>query len=160
MWHKRYMKQLIEVFNLLGICMSYDEVGQNYSKLLVPVPQSIIPNVLVQGAMGNFHHEENTQSGIGGTHDTVMVLFQNNEKRNVKNYCKEVLVAWKSSYMFFALNRYVTKSYFDEFGVNEASNIPSRSATNSARIVNDAKKTSVGFTPLLPYPDTTRSIRA
>ena len=51
-------------------------------------------------------------------------------------------------YVFFALSRYVTKSYFDDFGVNEASNIPSGSAVNNARIVNDVKKTSVGFTPL------------
>ena len=33
-------------------------------------------------------------------------------------------------------------------------NIPSWSATNSARIVNNVNKTSVGFTPLLPYPAT------
>ena len=75
--------------------MSYDEVErQNYSLCIctveqagtnhVPVPQSITPNVLVQGAMDNFDHKENTQSGVGGTHDTVMVWFQNNEKQNVK----------------------------------------------------------------------------
>ena len=38
--------------------------------------------------------------------------------------------------------------------INEASNIPSWSATNSARIVNNVNKTSVGFTLLLPYPAT------
>ena len=206
-------KQLIGIFNRLGISMSYDEVERhNYSLCMrtveqagtnhVPVPQSISPNVLVQGAVDNFDHEENTQSGIGGTHDTVMVLFQNIEKQNVKeynpqlkgdfgfdhrqralnnklscqkllncsingrgnipecfkpgtlNYCKELLVTWKSSYMFFVLSRFVTKSYFHDFSVNEPSNIPSWSAANSARIVNNVNNTSVGFTPLLPYPAT------
>ena len=182
-----------------SLCMrTVEQAGTNH----VPVPQSISPNVLVQGAMDNFVHEENTQSGIGGTHDTVMVLFQNKEKQNVKdynpqlkgdfrfdhrqralnnklscqkllncsingrgnipecfkpgtlNYCKELLDTWKSSYMFFVLSRFVTKSYFHDFSVNETSNIPSWSATNSARIVNNVNKTSVGFTPLLPYPAT------
>ena len=70
--------------------MSYDEVErQNYSLCMrtveqagtnhIPVPQSITPNVLVQGAMDNYDHKENTKSGIGGTHDTVMVLFQNTQ---------------------------------------------------------------------------------
>ena len=36
--------------------------------------------------MDNYDLEENTQSGVGGTHDTVMVFFQNNEKQNVKDY--------------------------------------------------------------------------
>ena len=63
-------KQLIDIFNRLGICMSYDEVErQNYSLCMrtvdqagtnhVPVPQSITPNVLVQGAMDSFDHGEN-----------------------------------------------------------------------------------------------------
>ena len=33
--------------------------------------------VLIQGAMDNFDHEENTKSGIGGSHDTILMLFQN-----------------------------------------------------------------------------------
>ena len=62
-------KQLIGIFNRLGISMSYDEVERhNYSLCMrtveqagtnhVPVPQSITPNVLVQGAMHNFDHEK------------------------------------------------------------------------------------------------------
>ena len=27
--------------------------------------------------MDNFDHEENTKSGIGGSHDTILMLFQN-----------------------------------------------------------------------------------
>ena len=45
----------------------------------MPVPPSIKPSVLIQGAMDNFDHEENTSSGIGGSHDIMLVLFQNCE---------------------------------------------------------------------------------
>ena len=43
----------------------------------VPVPPSISSDTFVHGAMDNFDHEENTKSGIGGSHDTVLVLFLN-----------------------------------------------------------------------------------
>ena len=46
----------------------------------VPVPPSIQPGLLIQGAMDNFDHEENTKSGIGGSHDTILMLFQNPDK--------------------------------------------------------------------------------
>ena len=58
-----------------------EQTGINH----VPVPHSITPNFSVQGAMDNFD-EKNIQSGISGTHDTVMVLFQNNEKQKVEDY--------------------------------------------------------------------------
>ena len=45
----------------------------------VPVPPSIIPSILIHGAMDNFDHEENTSSGIGGSHDTNLMLFQNTD---------------------------------------------------------------------------------
>ena len=81
-------KQLIQIFNHRGFCNSYDEVDRIDSALAqrtidraginhVPVPPSIHPCVLIQGAMDNFDHEENTQSGIGGSHDTILMLFQN-----------------------------------------------------------------------------------
>ena len=46
----------------------------------VPVPPSIQPGLLIQGVMDNFDHEENTKSGIGGSHDTILMLFQNPDK--------------------------------------------------------------------------------
>ena len=88
-------KQLIQILNRLGICMSYDEVErQNCSLSLrtihmsgnenVPLPPSIVPGNLVQAAIDNFDHEEGTPSRIGGSHDTIMVLFQNNQQHQEK----------------------------------------------------------------------------
>ena len=34
--------------------------------------------------MDNFDHDENTLSGIGGSHDTVLVLFQNQERKTAE----------------------------------------------------------------------------
>ena len=43
------------------------------------LPASTKPSVLIQGAMDNVDHEENTSSETGGSHDTILVLFQNSE---------------------------------------------------------------------------------
>ena len=42
-----------------------------------PVSSIIKENTIIHGAMDNFDHEENTQSGKGGSHDTILMLFQN-----------------------------------------------------------------------------------
>ena len=74
----------------MGYAISYSELEQIDNALTqrtihraesyrVPVPPSIKPSVLIQGAMDNFDHEENTSSGIAGSHDTILVLFQNCE---------------------------------------------------------------------------------
>ena len=79
----------------MGLCRSYDEVENIDSALAqrtisraglnhVPVPPSIQPKVLIQGAIYNFDHEENTKSGTDGSHDTILMLFQNRET-NVEN---------------------------------------------------------------------------
>ena len=92
-------KQLIEILSRMGFTISYSELekidnglaqriirraGDDY----VPVPPSMKPSVLIQGAMDNFDHEENTSSGIGGTHDTILVLFQNCQNANEQNVVK------------------------------------------------------------------------
>ena len=74
--------------NRMGLCRSYDEVERLYSSLAqrmfekagvhrVLVPPSIEHGVLIQGAMDNFDHEKNRKSGIRGSHDTTLILFQN-----------------------------------------------------------------------------------
>ena len=83
-------KKLIQIMNRLGLCSSYDEMeridiglatkiineaGENR----VPVGPSIQPNSVIHGAMDNFDHDENTASGIGGSHDTILMLFQNQQ---------------------------------------------------------------------------------
>ena len=50
----------------------------------VPLSPSIVPGNLVQAAIGNFGHEKETPSGIGGSHDTIMVVFQNNQQHQEK----------------------------------------------------------------------------
>ena len=42
----------------------------------VPFPSHFNRSMFTMAAFDNFDHEEATLSGIGGSHDTVMVLFQ------------------------------------------------------------------------------------
>ena len=74
--------------NRYGLCMSYDELERIDIGLTkrtidmagdyrVPVAPTILPSKLIHGAMDNFDKEENTSSGIGGSHDVILVLFQN-----------------------------------------------------------------------------------
>ena len=75
------------MFNRLGLCIRYDDLegvdiaftqeiinfaGTNR----VPVSKYINSSPIVHDAMDNIDHEENTLSGIGGSHDTILVLFQ------------------------------------------------------------------------------------
>ena len=49
----------------------------------LPVSLSIDKKALIHGGMDNFDHTEVTSSGIGGSHDTILMLFQNqNENEN------------------------------------------------------------------------------
>ena len=67
-------KYLIQIFNRLGLGISYDEVEridigitQEIIHLTgpnrVPVPKNINSSSIICGAMDNFDHEENTLSG-------------------------------------------------------------------------------------------------
>ena len=46
----------------------------------MPVPQSILPLKLIHGAMDNYGRIENSKSGKGSSHDTILMLFQNNHE--------------------------------------------------------------------------------
>ena len=81
-------KILIEILNKLGLCIGYHEmekIDMGLAKRVVdiagssrvPVPPIIQNSLLVHGAMDNFDHDERTLSGIGGSHDTILMLFQN-----------------------------------------------------------------------------------
>ena len=51
----------------------------------VPVAEEIKSNTIVHGAMDNLDQEENTLSGVGESHDTVLLRFQNsNEEKDSK----------------------------------------------------------------------------
>lgn len=68
------------------MCISYDEVQRCRTSLAsytietckssVPLPSHFDPVKFTTAAFDNFDHEEATESGMNGTHDTVAVLFQ------------------------------------------------------------------------------------
>lgn len=81
-------KLLLKIMNRLGMTVSYDALERHNvvlaSRILsyggstgVPLPKEIKPNVPIRAAMDNFDYQEQTLSGIGGSHDTVLVIFQN-----------------------------------------------------------------------------------
>ena len=95
-------KELIQILNRMGLSMSYNEVERLDNNLAlrtikragvhrVLVPPSIQPGLLIQGAMDNFDHEENTKSGIGGGHDTILMLFQNPDKEPTTGFEERAL---------------------------------------------------------------------
>ena len=80
-------KKLIKIMNRLGISISYDELARidftSANRLLnrlgehrVPISNSIKKGLL-HGTMDNFDHIEDTKSGKGSSHDTILMVFQN-----------------------------------------------------------------------------------
>ena len=81
-------KKLIQILHRMGLCMSYDELEEidvclaertiatagHHCKSVFAI---INKNTIIRGAMDNFDHEENKQSGKGGSHDTILMFFQN-----------------------------------------------------------------------------------
>ena len=72
----------------MGLCMSYNEFEKIDRRLAervinaaqshrTPIPPIIGVSVMIHGVMDNFDHEENAPSGIEGSHDTILMLFQN-----------------------------------------------------------------------------------
>ena len=55
--------------------MKWSELIQDW----VPVGEIIESGTIFQGAMDNFDHDENTMSGKNGSHETIIMLFQNND---------------------------------------------------------------------------------
>ena len=90
-------KILVQILNKLGLCISYDEMEKidlGLAKRIVdtvglnrvPVSSSMQNSVLIHGAMDNFDHDERTSSGIGGSHDTILMLFQNEHGATEQSY--------------------------------------------------------------------------
>lgn len=86
-------KTLITSLNHIGLCISYESLQRmNYSFAAravslsgnnrVPISPHFARDMPLCASMDNFDHEEDTKSGIGGSHDTVLVLFQEE-----KQYC-------------------------------------------------------------------------
>ena len=88
-------KKLIQIMNTLGLSMSYEEMEQvNYAlthKIIkqtgngrVPVSTSVCSSNIIHGAMDNLDQNEDTNSSINGSHDTVMVIYQNKIKTEIE----------------------------------------------------------------------------
>ena len=83
-------RTLISSLNHFGLSISYDELLRYHNDMAayvlessdtkVPLPSHFDPESETMGAMDNFDHEEATLSGIGGSHDTVSILMQDNPK--------------------------------------------------------------------------------
>ena len=84
-------KKLIIMLNRLGLSISYLEMMRIDTRLAkrtimetgnfrVPVNKTIKSGTIVQAAMDNFDHDEGTLSGKNGSHDTILMLFQNNDE--------------------------------------------------------------------------------
>lgn len=79
-------KSLITSFSRFGLCSSYDELMRHqndiasftvaHSNETVPFPSHFDKGMFTMGAFDNFDHDEANLSGMGGSHDTVTVLFQ------------------------------------------------------------------------------------
>lgn len=77
---------LITSFNRFGLCSSYDELMRHHNDMAlytvesghetVPFPSHFEKSMYTIAAFDNFDHDESTLSGMGGSHDTVTVLFQ------------------------------------------------------------------------------------
>jgi len=82
-------KTLIKSFNRFGFCCSYDELLRHHNDMAtyvvessgdgMPFPSHFGTSQFTVGAFDNFDHDEATLSGIGGSHDTVSVLFQEDD---------------------------------------------------------------------------------
>ena len=83
----------IQIMNRLGLYISYDEMEKIDTGLAQhtintarvnrnPIPSTIKNNILLHGAINNFDHGENTPSGIGGSHDTILMVFQNDQNKS------------------------------------------------------------------------------
>ena len=80
---------LITSFNRYGLCSSYDELLRHHTDMAtfivesssneVPFPSHFGSSQFTIAAFDNFDHDEATLSGIGGSHDTVSVLFQDDD---------------------------------------------------------------------------------
>ena len=81
-------RQLIDIMNRFYLAISYDSMKRINTSVVPKMVEDTLPNRcpvssmisewhVVQGAMDNFDHTENTISGRDSSHDNVLVIFQN-----------------------------------------------------------------------------------
>ena len=85
-------KKLSKIMNRLSISISYDELERidftlanqllnSLGEHRVPI-SNLIKKGLLHEAMYNFDHIEDTKSGKGSSHDTILLVFQNQNENN------------------------------------------------------------------------------
>ena len=111
--HNCKSSTLITSFNHQGVCMSYDDLKRYHDDIAsfiddtsndnVPLPSHFLPGVHTIGAFDNFDHEEHTESGIGGTHDTVAILIQDksNTQQKKPNISDKMSTTERNSLVMF-----------------------------------------------------------
>lgn len=94
-------KTLIQIKNRLGLCISYDAMERIDTGLAirpiqlagnnkVPVPKTIDNSAVIHGAVDNYDNEEGTSSVIGGSYDTILMLFQNAENNHNEDQQQQI----------------------------------------------------------------------
>lgn len=79
---------------IIGLCSSYDRLQRmihSFSARVVtlsennrvPLSLHFARDMTVYASMDNFDHEEDAKSGTGSSHDTILVLFQ--EDKQLRN---------------------------------------------------------------------------
>ncbi len=84
---------LISSFHYFGLALGYDELLMYHNDMAsymvyasgshVPLPSYFDKDDHTMGMFDNFDHEEDTESGKGGSHDTVFVLAQENNSKSL-----------------------------------------------------------------------------
>ena len=96
-------KTLVTSLSHFGLAISYPELVRYHNDMAsyilevsadnVPLPSHFVKERFTIGAVDNWDHEEDTQSGISGSHDTVLILIQeNSDKPNKKPNISETEV--------------------------------------------------------------------
>ena len=149
----------------------------------VPLLPSIVPGNLVQAAIDNFDHQEGTASHIGGSNDTIMVKFRNNQQHQEKTAMQKCLTCILPCQVLKKYNHTKRAEIPMNFTISERLEIsnlvnlrnkdrllwvlsryladtcdknvmPSWSASNSAKYNKEIYSTSTAFIPVLPHPAT------
>ena len=140
-YHTTKSKALITSLNRTGLCISYDEIKRhinslgNYTagsaEIQTPFPSHFSPHAFTTAAFDNFDHEEDTISGLHGSHYTVLVLFQDQNKLDIimpelentnrnKNRSFNNLLKCQEKRDFIKLNN---DMHFNDFSVRTSKNL-------------------------------------
>ena len=146
-------KFLIELMNNLGICISYHELLRiDYGHIeraielagdnRVPVSRSINNEDIIHGAMDNFDHNEATASGLGSSHDTILILFQNQRSKEgiIDQLSKrEISSKQKALSTVLPCQEVIKSGKFGGQGKISSSFLPKVGADHTSSIVNSSR---------------------